>query len=237
MAFRSETKIGALLILWAGVLAAEPLTYEVRHRHLRHGAAGVLRITDDGISFEEPGKHQEHSRDWKFAQIQQLTLGPEVLRVLTYEDERRKLGRDREFVFDDLPEELAARLYPIFSRTLDQRFVAAMADPTVTPQWEAPVKLLHRSGGWQGALLVGKDRLVFRTDAPEQSRTWRVADIEMVSSSGPFDLTLTTGEGRDFNFQLKRPLTETEYNALWRTVNQARGLAILGGPAKAGEKQ
>jgi hypothetical protein len=57
----------------------------------------------------------------------------------------------------------------------------------------------------------------------------------MVSSSGPFDLTITTFERdggpadrRDFHFELKRALAEGEYQALWRRVNQAKGLQILG---------
>jgi hypothetical protein len=244
MAFRSETKISALVILGlcAPLLLADPLTYEVRHRHLRRGAAGVLGIADDSISFQEQGKHKAHSRLWRFTEIQQLTLSPHVLRILTYEDNAVKFGQDREFVFDNLPKELAAQLYPIFSRRLDQRFIAALADDTVDVSWQIPVKLLHRRGGSQGSILVGLDRMVYRTEAPEQSRTWRIADVDVVSSSGPFDLTVTTFERaganyanhKDFRFQLKRPLTETEYTTLWRTINQAKGLHNL---SKLGEKQ
>jgi hypothetical protein len=247
MALRSETKIGALVILglWAPLLSAEPLAYQVRHRHLRRGTVGVLRIADDSISFQEEGKHKAHSRQWQFAEIQQLTLSAQVLCIRTYEDDAVKFFRDREFVFDNLPKELAAQLYPLFSRRLDQRFVAALADDTVDAGWQAPVKLLHRNRGSQGAILVGADRVVYRTGAPEESRTWRIADIDAVSSSSPFDLTVTTFERaganyadhRDFRFQLKRPLTEIEYNGLWRTINQAKGLQILSPLRKQGEKQ
>jgi hypothetical protein len=67
----------------------------------------------------------------------------------------------------------------------------------------------------------------------------------MISSSGPFDLTITTfersGENyaghKDFHFQLKRPLTEAEYEGLWRKVNQAKGLQILNSSKSSGEKQ
>ena len=46
------------------------------------------------------------------------------------------------------------------------------------------------------------------------SRTWRYQDIENISSSGPFQLTITTferakthyGDLKGFNFELKRPL-------------------------------
>ena len=247
MAFRSKAQIGALLILGFGASlpAAEPLTFQVRHRHLRKGSAGTLRVRDSGIAFEEAGEHKSHSRQWRFDDIEQLTLSPDVLCIVTYEDQRWEPGRDREFVFDHLPSDLAAMLFPIFSRRLDQRFVAALADERVKPLWQAPAKLLHGTGGAQGAILAGRDRVVFRTASPKQSRTWRIADINMVSSSGPFDLTITTFErtggnyaGRkDFHFELKRPLTEAEYNGLWRMVNQAKGLRILNSSIQEGEKQ
>jgi hypothetical protein len=235
MAFRSKAQTGALLILWLSpsLFAEEPFAFEVQHRHLRHGTAGTLRVGEDRITFEEVGK--THSRQWRFEDIQQLTLSREMLRILTYEDSRLKFGRDREFVFDRLPENLAAKLYPVFSRRLDQRFVAAVTDNQVTALWEVPVKLLRRTGGSEGAIVVGADHVIYRTESPEQSRTWRTKDIDMVSSSGPFDMTITTFElagsnyagHKDFHFALKRPLAEAEYDSLWRRVNQAKGLQIL----------
>lgn len=238
MAFRSKAPTGAFVILglWAAAAVAAPLEFPVRHRHLRHPGEGVLRVDESGIEYRESGKGAAHSRQWKFQDIEQLTLGGGTLRVLTYDDPRWGIGHDREFVFEGLPKEAAGQLYPLLSSRLDQRFVAALADPEVKPVWEIPVKLVRpRGGSSQGDLLVGTDRVVYRTDAAEQSRTWRIPDIETVSTSGPFDLTVTTferGSGyadrQDFHFQLKRPMTEAEYNAFWRRVNRAKGLEILG---------
>lgn len=211
MAFRSKAQAGALLI--AVALAAHAQTFSVRHRHTRNGAPGVLRVTAAGIDFEEA----KHSRHWEFQDVQRLTLGPTVLRILTYED--RLLRRDREYVFDHLPADMAAQLFPVFRATLDRRFVAALADEIPAPLWSIPVR--------RGELIVGASEVVYRTDVPEQSRTWRIADIDSVSSAGPFDLTVTTLE-REFAFQLKRELTESEYNQLWQAVNRSRGLRILG---------
>jgi len=243
MAFRRKAALGALLVfLWGASLpAAESLVFQVRHRHQQDGAAGVLRVTDDGIAFEEPGKHAAHSRQWRFEDIEQLTLSPATLRILTYENRRLKLG-DRQFVFDRMPEGFAAQLYPIFSRSLDQRFVAALADPPQSVRLELPVKLLHWRGGAQGTLLAAADRVVFTTDSPEQSRTWRLSDIDNVSSSGPFDLTVTTFERdganyaarKEFRFQLKRPMAETDYDALWRAMTEAKSLLF---PISKGDKQ
>jgi hypothetical protein len=247
MAFRSQAEISALLILvCSGWLpAAEPIAVRVRHQHWRHGTVGTLRVADDSIVFEEAGKHRDHSRQWRFEEIQQLTLSPDHLRILTYEDRRWQLGRDREFVFDNLPEDLSPKLYSLFSRRLDQRFVAAVPDPDLRPSWEVPVKLLYRSGGWQGTLVVGKENIAFRTEAPEKSRTWRIQDIDSISSSGPFDLTITTFERsganyaghKDFHFELKRAMADADYNALWRSTNQFKGLQILNSASQSGEKQ
>jgi hypothetical protein len=247
MAFRSKAKIGALLILGLSppLFAAEPFAFEVRHRHLRRGAAGTLRVEDDRITFEEGGKHKTHSRQWRFENVQQLTLSRGVLRILTYENSHLKLGHDREFVFDLLPEDLATKLYPVFSHRLDQRFVAALADDQVKALWQVSAKLLHWTGGSNGAIVVGADHVVYQTELPEQSRSWRTKDIDMVSTSGPFDLTITTFElagsnyasRKDFHFALKRPLTEGEYDGLWRRVNQAKGLQILNSSIPEGEKQ
>jgi hypothetical protein len=220
MALRIEAQACALLI--AMVCGASAADYPVRHRHLRNGAPGTITVDERGIAFAEPGKHAGHSRTWKFEDIERLTLGRRVLRILTYENVRFR--GDREFVFDELPERMAAQLYPAFSRRLDSRFVAALADPPAAPWLEIPARLLR--GNAQGELLAGADRVVFRTGAPEQSRTWRIGDIESVSSAGRFDLTIVTGE-RDFRLQLKRELTEAQYNRLWKAVNQAKGLQVL----------
>jgi hypothetical protein len=210
MAFRSEAQAGTLLIAFA--LAAHAQTYQVRHRHTREGGEGILRVSEQGIAFEEG----RHSRQWKFEDIQWMTLGPTVLRILSYES--APFGRDRQFVFDRLPDNMAAELYGEFRNKLDRRFVAALADDSIAPLWQIPAR--------QGELQVAADRVVYRSALPEQSRTWRIADIESVSTAGPFDLTVTTEE-REFHFQLKRAITDEQYNYLWRAINRAHGLRIL----------
>ena len=95
--------------------------------------------------------------------------------------------------------------------------------------------LLGRVSGSEGALEVGADRIVYKTTKKRQSRTWRYGDIENISASGPFQLTLTTyerakthyGNLKGFNFQLKQALDEKRFNLLWRRVNQTKGLELL----------
>jgi len=234
MAFRTETKTGACLILAAAFLLPLPAlaqqgTWQVRHRHLRNGVTGTLRVTPDFIAFDERDKNNRpttDSRQWKYEDIQLLTLGTQTLRILTYEDRRLDLGRDREFTFDHLPPELITTLYAAWRDRLDTRFVAALADDKVHPDWQLPAKLLHGRGGSQGILKFAADRIVYQSPQGEESRTWRIRDIENVSSSGAFDLTINTHEG-DFRFQLKQELTEQSFNRLWRQISSSNGLETL----------
>lgn len=223
MALRTQIRIGAFLIV-AVALGAQPFTYNVGH--------GVLRITDSYISFED----KKHSHEWKYSDIQQLSLSPERMRLLTYEDQRWKLGRDRAYVFDHLPPQMAEQLYPFLPSMLDQRFIAELSSSAVQPLWQSDVKLQRGRGGSQGTLVVGESVIVYQTKSSGQSRTWRYQDIDNLSSSGPFELTLMTfersgwnrGTPSEFRFQLKVFLPESRYNELWRRLNAAKGLQLLG---------
>jgi hypothetical protein len=118
---------------------------------------------------------------------------------------------------------------------LDRRFVAAIADAQPDVLWELPVKLLGVIQGSEGVLQVGQDRIVYKTDRPRQSRTWRYQDIANASTSDRYQLTLTTyeharmsyGSMKDFNFQLKQPLDQKRFDALWKRLNQDKGLQFL----------
>jgi hypothetical protein len=233
MAFRTETKTRARIIL-ATLLVSTPAfaqqgVWQVRHQHLRNGVTGTLKVTPDSISFDERDKKNRstpHSRVWKYEDIQQLTLGTKTLRILTYEDQRFEPGRDRQFVFDHLPPELVTQLYAAWRDRLDARFVAAIADDQTHPEWQLPAKLVHWRIGSQGILRFGPDRIVYQSAQGEESRTWRIRDIDNISTSGPFDLTITAHEG-EFRFQLKEALAEDRYNRLWRQISHANGLQTL----------
>lgn len=213
MAFRIKTAIVTLL--------TETLVYAapVVHQHLRHGGPGDLAVTEEGISFTETGKHANHSRTWKYDEIQQLELTDSTLRVLTYEDQKWELGRDREYQFDRLPKDFARSAYPIWKDKLDQRFVAAIADPDVATLAEFPAKLKGVTHGVEGTLRFGEDRIVFRAARSGESRTWRFTDIDNIASAGRFDLSVVTLE-KEFRFQLQRPMEEARFNDLWRRVEK-----------------
>lgn len=249
MAFRIETRIGALLIslaLLAPATFAQDLRYDVWHGHSRPphikkaGNMGTLTVTDAGVSFEETykdGKKPKHPHAWRwdYQDIQQLKIAPKSLTVLTYKDNKWKLGADREYQFDLVSDKTFDAAYDALKNRLDQRFVAVIPDHVSNVLWNISVKHLLRFGGDEGVIQVGPDEIVYKSAKPGESRTWRYQDIDSISSSGPFQLTITSferakthyGSLKGFNFELKQQLPEARYNDLWLRLNQSKGLKIL----------
>lgn len=196
-------------------LAAQPFTFSVKR--------GTATFSEDGVRLERRGKE---ARAWDYGNIQELRLSPTEIRIRTYDDVRWQLGRDREYEFDRLSKEDTGKLYRFLISRLDQRFVAEIAEPIGAPEWSMPAKLLHRTGGFNGELKIGADRIVFEGAGEHSSRTWRITDIQNVSSAGPFELSLTS-LGGETRFQLKRALPEDRYGGLWQRVMEANGLKIF----------
>ncbi len=210
------------------VLAAEPLAFEVVHEHGVGSCRGRLLVDESGIRFES--ERRDHSREWKFVEIQDLRLEPGGMRVLTYEDRRWWFGADRAFQFRVTGEEaIWRRLRDILAPRLERRLVVAHAEPPGEILYRFAAKHRHGSKGCEGVLAFGERTVSYASDQPGESRTWSYGDIESISSSGPFELTLNTyerqsfhyGSRRAFEFQLKEPLSEAAYNELWRKVNTA----------------
>ena len=238
MAFRSQKTIGALVVLLVCVSAAtgEQTTIPVRHRHLRKGAMGEIRVGESSIKFQEVGKKRKHSREWAYEDIQQLYAAPDSLRILTYEDVNWQLGRDHNYEFDQLPEGAAQRVLDAIRAHIDERrLVVALPDLKIVPLWQVKAKLVNGRSGSEGIVLVGDASIVYNSEEWNASRTWHFSQIENISSSGPFDLTVTTFERdgsrfadrRDFRFQLKTELLEERYNTLWRRLNESRHMHTL----------
>jgi hypothetical protein len=262
--FRTEKRTGALLIglallspaAFAQGPAPQGLSYDVWHGHSRPphvkraGNMGTLTITDTGVSFEETyknGKKPKHPHAWRwdYQDIQQLKIDPKSLTVLTYKDNKWKLGADREYQFDLLADRTFEDAWQLLKGRLDQRLVGAIPDHLSNILWEIPAKHLLRFGGDEGVLQVGAETIVYHSANKDESRTWRYEDIENISSSGPFELTITTferakthyGNLKGFNFELKRRLEEAPYNDLWLRLNQSKGLKILNSYRAAGASQ
>jgi hypothetical protein len=193
------------LILWAPSLGAQTKEYQVRQ--------GLLRVDAGSIAFVDR-KHPKNSRAWAFDEMKELVLGADSVRIVGYD-------RGRAWTFDRVPQELAKDWYPVLAAQRDQRFVAALADASVKPEWEIPVALVHLRKRSQGVLRVGAELVVYQSAQAGESRTWRMKDLENVASSDRFDLTVTTRE-RDFRFELKQALPEGRFDRLWRRVEEMK---------------
>jgi soluble lytic murein transglycosylase-like protein len=212
-------------------LLAAPFSFAARHDHLRGGCDGKLTIGDTEVGFES-AKHTFH---WPYLEVQQLRLLDDGrVDLLTYEDGPKwKLGADREFHFKLSGDQREALRF--LQAKLGQRLIGGSADPPGSVLAQFAVKHQRTLGGDNGTLTFGEDAVVFQSVDKAQSRRWRWEDIETISSSGRYQLTITTFErdrlhyanARAFNFQLKQPISEETFNVLWRKVNKAQGLEIF----------
>jgi len=193
---------------------ASAAQFPVRHEHWHDRCNGVLTVDEKGVSF---AGEKKHAWSWQYRDIQQLTLSADTVSVLTYEDRTyRFTGK--------VP---AMELYALLKDRLDQRFVAALDRETSSPAWTFPVKLCVRKSS-EGTLTFDANAVTYSTPAKDSSRTWRYSDIDNISSSGPFQLTITTferglGDRRSFDFALKERMSETTYNVIWLQIQQKNG--------------
>lgn len=227
-------------------LGAAELSYEVRHHRALKDHVGILTISDQGVGYQQLKPTKKRSTDpkktskletvqFQYQDIQELWISPDKMVLVTYKDRKWLFGIDKEFEFF-LPEgKTFEAAFTMLKDKLDRRFVAAMADAQVQADWELRVKRLGMIQGSEGILMVGSDRIVYKTTSPRQSRTWRFQDIENVSTSDRYQLTLTTferakthyGGMKGFNFQLKQPLDEKLFEELWKKLNRGKGLQFL----------
>lgn len=203
---------------------AAVLTLPAQHDHLYKSGAGTLEVTEHGIVWNEPTE-PKHSRAWSWENIQQLELEPGRMRLLTYDDAKWKAGRDREHIFRGVD---AAQLHPLLREPLGAKYIAALPDgQPAAPVWRVPVKLQRRLGGSEGHLTFDGKQLVFESFERGESRSWPLEVVDGVSSADRYELTVYTLERagwtrgrREFRFQLKTPIADQQYQALWRAVQR-----------------
>jgi hypothetical protein len=214
------------LLMTASAVSAEEIRFPVRHDHTFGSCQGELIFKEDGVDFITPEK--KHARAWKYEDIQQLgMLSPQEIVILTYEDRKWELGRDRDFRFQvtkgTIPPSLATRLRARLARPL----ISALLTPESTPEYQIPVKHERGFSGSQGVLEVSDQFLLYRTDAKGDSRAWRYEDIASIGTTGPYQLRLTSmdrvqgeyGGDRNFVFTLKRKLDPKIYDYIWWKIN------------------
>jgi hypothetical protein len=207
------------VLLWVTSLAAAA-EYPVTHRHIRGDEPGRLIVEDGGIRYTEAKLHKKpHDYKWGWNDIQKLELEPDRIEITTYKDVPWLGGRDRRFTFFGTNLEST---YPILRERLPRRLIPKIAvNSGLDIVAEIPAKRLEGRGGFEGVLKIGEDRLVFQSESQGGSHTWNLDEVQNISSSDPLELTIAS-LGTDYRLQLKQPLPEGIYNALWRKLNVRR---------------
>lgn len=212
--------------LAATLLQAQDVRLRVRHDHLLGSCRGELVFDREGVEYRT--EHTKHARTWKYKDIQQFGfLGPANIAILTYEDARWMLGKDRLFRFELLAGEIPAGLISVLRDRLTRPLVSALLPADTEAIYRIAAKHLKGFGGTSGTLEVGEDEIAYRTEAKGDSRIWRYRDIVSIGTTGPYQLRLTAmdrAEGefageRNFVFSLKERLGDEVYDFIWWKIN------------------
>ena len=206
-------------------------TFDVRHDHTFGACRGEWIVSNESIRYE--ASDEDHVRRWSYPEIESFEIVSEhEIRIHTYESHGALgLWRERAFTLEledgSLDKELYAFLEARSPRPVRTRVVFDSASTeTVSPTspvdtgrmvQELPARHDHLFGGCQGTLAVTEDRIVFVTDHPNDSRMWRLSDLESFASTDDFDLRIST-RAETFHFELKVRLNRETYRHIWNSV-------------------
>lgn len=227
--------------------APTPLfTYQVAHDHRIGRNTGELLITANGFEYRGTGKDEaRHSQTWRDDDLKRIELKPREIRLTAYEAARYplvpkqvpyskggkelRIGSEREHVFQltegEITPEVVSLLLARFPRPLASSVLPAESAAGAL-LFEIPVFHRQRQGGAAGVLRVYQQHVVFAAEKPEASRFWRYQDLRDIGRLGRYGLEIATYEkqfaadGKSYIFDLKRPLTEAEYEKFWARVYQ-----------------
>jgi hypothetical protein len=225
--------------------AAMPLaTYKVRHDHAIGSGAGVLVITAEGFEFRGDGDEAEHSRAWRDEDVKRIEIRTGEIEIFAYEASRIpvlpkqlpgvdrtksiRTGTERQYEFHlvdgEVAPEVVRALLARFKRPLATTVVPTAPEDSGELLFEIPVFHRHASGGESGVLRVYELHVIFDAGASDHSRHWRYSDIRDIGRLGRWKFEIATWEdkawtdGKSYIFDLKRPMTEAEYETIWRKL-------------------
>lgn len=213
------------LFWWPPLVPAQQFEFSVEHQHTLRNCRGTLVITPDKIEYKT--SHKKDSRVWEYVNIRQIKVeSPTALEIVTYEDQRRMLGRDRIFKFRLLEGQITPEVSALLMAKATHPLVTSVMPVSGgSPTFEVPVKHLHAFGGCEGVLRIYPDRVTYESkDKPSDSRYWRYMDIQHFGHPTRYRFEITTFEDKFggpttvYNFQLKEDFPEGAYDYLWVRV-------------------
>lgn len=222
-----------LLFFFAAPLAPAETTLQVIHKNtLWPDGKGVLKITEEAIEFEAQDK--ERSRRWVYRDIRFFDrVSPSEIILLTYQDVKWKLGRDKRYRFlitsGEFTKPELDRISAKIGKPVANRAFAVPSER----RYEVAVKHSHRFGGCQGRLLFTQNRIFYEAGNERHSREWVLErDVESVWSADPYQFEIHVYEGgrrrfsktEIFRFDLKQQLDEGLYRQLKARLYNVRKL-------------
>ena len=220
-------------------------TFKVAHDHRIGKGIGELRINEAGFEYRgESADEERHSQAWRDEDIKRLEISKTGMHIVAYEAARvpliprkvpysrggrdLRLGSEREHVFRLLEGEITpgvvSTLLARFQRPVRTSVIPDEDEESGNLLFEIPVFHRHRKGGASGTLRVYQDHVVFAAETEDQSRHWRYSDIRDIGKLGRYEFEIATYErqfaadGKSYIFDLKRPMTDAEYDKLWARI-------------------
>lgn len=217
--------LASAFLLAPKLVSAQSFGFPVEHQHTFRNCRGTLTITLDKIEYKTT--HKKDSRSWQYVDIRQIKVeSPTALEIVTYEDQRRMLGRDRIFKFRLLEGHITPEVSAWLMAKATRPVVTSVLPVTGgSPTFEIPLKHLHTFGGCEGVLKIYPDWVTYESaDEPTDSRYWRYADIQNFGHPTRYRFEITTfedkfgGPTKVYNFQLKEDFPVLAYDYLWLRV-------------------
>jgi hypothetical protein len=210
-----------LVLLIPQSLSGQTLTVTLKKTFWPDGHGKVL-IGEKAITYEASKK--DESRTWEYPDIQHFDrISPKEFVILTYEDRRLALGRDRQFHFVITEGELDDELFDAITARLRKPVTDRVIPAQVAAEYSVPAKHLHTFGGCEGVLKFTRDTIYYVTDHRDDAREWKLGrDVQSVWSADPYQLEIHAYDNnrrgfsrtRVYNFQLKEALSQDFYRNL-----------------------
>ena len=187
------------------------------------GSRGTLAFTSDGIAFQ--AADAKKSRQWPYRELKQVrVVSPAEIALDTYEDGSRwQLGADRTIEFEVTDGAIDGALVAFLVEHARRPVATTVLPPALgEPTVRVAAKHLRGRAGTHGSLAIYPAAIAYETTTERGSRYWRTADIESVFRTSPRRLLIDVyerGRVRPFAFELKEPLPDAAFEALWQRVN------------------
>jgi hypothetical protein len=216
--------MGLLMLCLTPSALAQSYEFRVERDRILRDRQGKLIISPEKIEYR--ADREGESRAWRYDELRQIKVeSPRRIELVTYEDQKWKLGLDRVFKFKILEGEITPAISALLAERVARPLVTSVAPaPESEAVFQVPVKRLHRFGGRIGSLKIYDDRIAYEEqDEPESSRFWRYGDIQNFSQSDRFRFEIVTfedkfGGPKAYNFQLREDLPVAAYDYVWTRV-------------------